>query len=122
MLRSLFGGASAAATTAGPATITAPELKQRLDAGDKLYLLDVRSSEEYAYDGRIAGSRLLPLPMLSLRLSELPKDMPIVCVCRSGNRSGVAAEQLARQGFSDVINLAGGMLGWARAGLPMQRG
>ncbi|NTU82254.1 MAG: rhodanese-like domain-containing protein [Chloroflexales bacterium] len=120
MLRSLFGGATA--TTAGPATITAPELKQRLDSGDKLYLLDVRSSEEYAHDGRIAGSHLLPLPMLSLRLNELPKDTPIVCVCRSGNRSGVAAEQLARQGFSDVINLAGGMIGWARAGLPMQRG
>jgi rhodanese-related sulfurtransferase len=120
MFRSLFGGATA--TTAGPATIIAPELKRRLDAGERLYLLDVRSSEEYAHDGRIAGSHLLPLPMLSLRLNELPKDTPIVCVCRSGNRSGVAAEQLARQGFSDVINLAGGMLGWARAGLPMQRG
>lgn len=120
MLRSLFGGA--ATTTAGPATITAPELKRRLDAGDKLYLLDVRSSEEYAHDGRIAGSHLLPLPMLSLRLNELPKGTSIVCVCRSGNRSGVAAEQLVRQGFSDVINLDGGMIGWSRAGLPMQRG
>ncbi|MFV9503912.1 MAG: rhodanese-like domain-containing protein [Oscillochloridaceae bacterium umkhey_bin13] len=119
MFRALFGGQSATPPTA---TITAPELKRRLDAGEKIYLLDVRSSEEYAHDGHIAGSHLLPLPMLSLRLEELPKDAPIVCVCRSGNRSGVAAEQLARQGFSDVINLTSGMMGWARAGLPMKRG
>jgi rhodanese-related sulfurtransferase len=123
MLRSIFGGANAApATASAPAAITAPELKGRLDAGERLYLLDVRSSEEYAHDGRIAGSHLLPLPMLALRLDELPKDAPIVCICRSGNRSGVAAEQLARQGFTNVINLSGGMVGWARAGLPMQRG
>jgi rhodanese-related sulfurtransferase len=120
MFRNLFGGA--AAPTAGLATITAPELKQRLDRGEKLFLLDVRSSEEYAHDGRIAGSHLLPLPVLSLRLAELPKDTPIVCVCRSGNRSGVAAEQLARQGFANVTNLTGGMIGWQRAGLPTQRG
>jgi rhodanese-related sulfurtransferase len=118
MFRSLFGGPAAT----GPAAISAPELKQRLDAGERLYLLDVRSSEEYAHDGRIAGAYLLPLPMLALRLSELPQDTPIVCVCRSGNRSGVAAEQLARQGFANVLNLSGGMLGWQRAGLPTQRG
>lgn len=118
MFRNLFGGKSAAAV----ATINAPELKRRLDAGERLYLLDVRSAEEYAHDGHIAGSHLLPLPMLSMRLDELPRDTPIVCVCRSGNRSGVAAEQLARQGFSDVINLGGGMVGWARAGLPTKRG
>jgi rhodanese-related sulfurtransferase len=119
MFRNLFGGASAAS---GVAAIAAPELKRRIDAGERLYLLDVRSSEEYAQDGRIAGSHLVPLPMLAMRLSELPKDQPIICICRSGSRSGVAAEQLARQGFKDVINLNGGMMGWARAGLPMQRG
>lgn len=120
MFRSLFGGPAASVT--GPAAITAPELKQRLDSGERLYLLDVRSSDEYAHDGRIAGSHLLPLPLLSMRLSELPKDATIVCVCRSGNRSGVAAEQLAREGFSNAINLSGGMIGWQRAGLPTQRG
>jgi rhodanese-related sulfurtransferase len=119
MFRALFGGNSSAPAIA---TINASDLKQRLDAGEKLYLLDVRSSEEYAHDGHIAGSHLLPLPMLSMRLEELPKDAPIVCVCRSGNRSGVAAEQLVRSGFKDVINLGGGMMGWARAGLPMKRG
>lgn len=119
MLRSLFGARSASSAVA---TITVPELKRRIDAGERLYLLDVRSADEYAYDGHIVGAHLLPLPMLSLRLNELPKDTPIICVCRSGNRSGVAAEQLARHGFSDVTNLTGGMLDWARSGLPMKRG
>jgi rhodanese-related sulfurtransferase len=119
VFRSIFGGPAASA--AAPTAITAPELKQRLDAGERLFLLDVRSSEEYIHDGRIAGSHLLPLPMLSMRLGELPKDTPIVCVCRSGSRSGVAAEQIARQGFANVINLSGGMIGWSRAGLPTQR-
>lgn len=123
MFRSIFDGASAApVTSTAPTTITAPELKRRIDARERIFLLDVRSSEEYTYDGRIAGSHLLPLPMLATRLNELPSDTTIVCVCRSGNRSGVAAELLARQGFDEVINLGGGMIGWARAGLPMQRG
>lgn len=123
MFRSIFGANSAApAAQTAPATITAPELMRRIAAGERLYLLDVRSSEEYAHDGRIAGSHLLPLPALAMRLDELPRDTPIVCVCRSGSRSGVAAELLARQGFGEVLNLAGGMIGWARAGLPLQRG
>lgn len=119
MLRNLFGQRAATPATSN---INVSELKQRLDAGERLYLLDVRSAEEYRDDGHIAGSHLLPLPALSMRLEELPRDMPIVCVCRSGNRSGVAAEQLARQGFSDVINLSGGMMAWSRAGLPAKRG
>lgn len=121
MFRSIFGGHSPA-TTPAIDEINVRELKRRMDAGERLFLLDVRSSEEYAYDGHIAGSHLLPLPMLALRLDELPKDTPIICVCRSGNRSGVAAEQLARQGFGDVANLTGGVISWARAGLPLKRG
>lgn len=119
MLRNLFGPRNATPATS---TMTVGELKQRLDAGERLYLLDVRSAEEYREDGHIAGSHLLPLHALSMRYEELPRDVPIVCVCRSGNRSGVAAEQLARQGFSEVINLTGGMMAWSRAGLPAKRG
>jgi rhodanese-related sulfurtransferase len=117
VFRNFFGGSSAAI-----ASISAPELKQRLDAGEKLYLLDVRSDEEYRQDGRIAGAHLVPLPVLSMRVGDLPKDTPIVCICRSGSRSSLAADQLARQGFAEVINLNGGMMAWARAGLPMKRG
>lgn len=119
MLRNLF-----AARPIDPATaaITPLELKRRLDDGEPLYVLDVRSAEEFGHDGRIAAAHLTPLPVLDQRLAELPRDATIVCVCRSGQRSGQAAAHLSRRGFTSVLNLTGGMQAWARAGLPVQRG
>jgi rhodanese-related sulfurtransferase len=103
------------------AEVTPQEVQQRLARNESLLLLDVREPPEYA-DAHIAGSTLIPLGQLSLRLNELPRDQPIVTVCRSGNRSGVAARLLARAGFPPVQNLRGGIVAWARGGLPLQRG
>lgn len=97
--------------------IDAHTLQQRLNNGEDLTLIDVRTSGEYEYDGHIPGSRLLPLGALMQRAGELPKDKPVVCVCRSGARSYSACEQLGRMGFDNVINLHGGMIAWKRAGL-----
>ena len=119
MFRNFFGSPKSNPTVTA---ITPAALKRRLDASEPLYLLDVRSSEEYAYDGHIAGARLLPLPLLALRVGDLPKDVPIVCICLSGSRSSMAATQLARQGFPTVLNLTGGMGAWKHAGLPVKRG
>lgn len=94
------------------------DLFAQLQTGHAPLLVDVRSPEEYQFDGHIEGSRLLPLPVLMQRSGELPKDKPIICVCRSGNRSQVACEQLAAMGFTDLANLSGGMLDWQRRGLP----
>lgn len=113
---------SAALSNALSNALSVAELKQRLDDGEQLHVIDVRSAAEFAHDGRIAAARLLPLPVLSERMSELPHDVPIVCVCRSGQRSGLAVEMLARHGFTNALNLTGGMQAWARAGLPTQRG
>ena len=125
MFRSLFGSQPTAAPVGpGPLnikSITAPELNERLQNGEKLLLVDVRTTPEYAYEGHIAGARLLPLNMLPKRASELPKDAAIICICRSGNRSQAACEQLAHMGYEDVTNLAGGMFGWRRAGLPIEK-
>jgi rhodanese-related sulfurtransferase len=98
--------------------INAAELKQKLDANEPIVMIDVRTPGEYEYDGRIAGSRLIPLSMLTARVNEIPKDKTVVCVCRTGSRSYTACEILANQGFADVINLSGGIFGWRRAGLP----
>jgi rhodanese-related sulfurtransferase len=103
------------------ATITADELQQRLAQGDKLTLLDVREPAEYA-EAHLKGSRLIPLDQLSVRLGDIPTDRPVIAVCRSGNRSGVAADLLQRAGYTNVLNLTGGMLDWTRRGLPVQRG
>jgi rhodanese-related sulfurtransferase len=100
--------------------IDAHQLAEMMENRDDLVLLDVRTPGEYEYDGRIDGSQLIPLSILATSLDQLPKDKPIVCICRSGNRSHTACEHLSVNGFSDIYNLAGGMMGWRRAGLPHQ--
>ena len=79
--------------------------------------LDVRERAEWAA-GRIAGALHVPLAELQHRFDELPRDRPIVCVCRSGGRSALATQALARAGL-EIANLAGGMKGWVAAGLPI---
>ena len=101
--------------------ITPAELEQRLAAGERLTLLDVRETYEYT-EAHLKGSLLIPLDQLALRLAEVPKDKPVVAVCRSGNRSGVAAGLLQRAGYTVVLNLKGGLVEWTRQGVPVQRG
>ncbi|MFZ0662068.1 MAG: molybdopterin-synthase adenylyltransferase MoeB [Acidobacteriaceae bacterium] len=87
------------------------ELKQRLDNKDGLFVLDVREPFEY----KIAniGATLIPLGELQAREGELDKDREIVVHCKTGGRSQRAAELLAKDGFKNVWNLAGGITGWA---------
>lgn len=119
MLQKIFGfGRSPHA--AQVQKITPQELNQRLQSGEKLVIVDVRSPQEYRQDGHIHGSRLIPLGELSQKSQKLPQDQPIVCVCRSGSRSQFACEQLVGQGFSSVTNLVGGMVAWRRAGLQFE--
>lgn len=93
--------------------ITATELKQRLDAGDNPFILDVREPFEY----KIAqiGGTLIPLNELPQRLNEIPKDREIVVHCKMGGRSQRAAEYLSNAGYPRVLNLSGGIVGWASA-------
>ena len=112
MLQTLFGSR----TTSRIPQVGAEELYQLIDKN--LLIVDVRSPREYQYDGHIVGSRLLPLPALMQRIDELPQDQQLVFVCRSGNRSQVACEQLDRLGHDKVKNFRGGMIAWKRAGLP----
>ncbi len=119
MFQSLFGS-NRVTTAPRVASLTVNELYDQLQETNDYVLLDVRTPGEYEYDGHIEGSRLLPLQVLGQRLNELPTDRPIVIVCRSGNRSYVACEQLMRIGFDNVINLSGGMIAWKLAGLPFK--
>ncbi len=92
--------------------ITVNELKERLDAGEDLNLIDVR--EEYEYDEQNLGGQLIPLGELPDRIDEIEnlKDEEVIVQCRSGNRSGKAKVFLESQGFTNVRNLTGGMLAW----------
>jgi rhodanese-related sulfurtransferase len=93
--------------------ITVEELKKRLDAGEKLNIVDVREPHENA-DFNIGGT-LIPLGnILSMQIDELEdlKDKEVICYCRSGNRSGQACMFLDAMGFKNTKNLVGGMLSW----------
>jgi molybdopterin/thiamine biosynthesis adenylyltransferase/rhodanese-related sulfurtransferase/molybdopterin converting factor small subunit len=91
--------------------MTARELKERLDRGESIVVVDVREPQEYQIN-RIAGSRLIPLGELPQRYEELDRNAAIVCQCKSGARSAKATAFLRGIGFKNVRNLAGGILGW----------
>jgi adenylyltransferase/sulfurtransferase len=91
--------------------ITSVELKQRLDRGDKLRIVDVREPNEYQIN-RIAGSVLIPLGEVPRRYNELNPDEEIVVQCKMGGRSAKAADFLRSVGFKRVLNLKGGILDW----------
>ena len=81
-------------------------------------LVDVRRDDEFRAE-HVPGSLHLPLDVLAARAGELP-DGPLVLVCRSGDRSAMAADALAGAG-RDAVSLAGGVTAWARAGLPLEK-
>jgi adenylyltransferase/sulfurtransferase len=108
----LRGQETAAMPAAGTADITVEELKQRLDRGEKVFVLDVRNPEEYQIC-QLPGSKLLPLPDLQRRFGELPKDQEMVVHCKSGMRSAKAIAFLKQQGFNKLRNVKGGITAWA---------
>ena len=92
--------------------ITPQQLKARLDAGEDLFLLDVR--EVHERDICNIGGELIPKDTVENNLDRIPRDTEIIVYCRSGGRSDwVARELVGRHGFSKVSNLAGGMLRWS---------
>ncbi len=94
-------------------TITADEVKFRLDSGEKLNLVDVREPHENT-EFNIGGT-LVPLGKVqTMQIDEIDnlKNDEVIVYCRSGNRSGQAALMLETFGFTDVKNLTGGMLAW----------
>lgn len=94
-------------------TITAEEVKARIDTGEKLNIIDVREPYENAEFN--IGGELVPLGTIqSFQLDDLEpyKNEELIVYCRSGNRSGQACLMLETVGFTNVKNLTGGMLNW----------
>jgi hydroxyacylglutathione hydrolase len=97
------------------------ELARELAAGDGLGVLDVRNDGEWA-GGHIEGAVHVMAGQVAERLDELPdRGRPLAVVCGTGYRSTVAASVLQRHGFDRVLNVAGGMTAWHKAGLPTVR-
>lgn len=89
---------------------------------DQVRIVDVREPEEWDGElGHIPGAELVPLPTVRAHFQRHDENQLIVLVCRSGGRSGRAAEQLSGMGFTHLINMAGGMIQWNAARLPVER-
>lgn len=113
ILSNLFPGVARGADEVAPA-----EARRRQAAGG--VLIDVREPSEWR-NGHAPGAALIPLGELPTRLGEVPRDREVLLICRSGNRSGQAQRLLQARGYTRVVNVAGGMLAWERAGLPVER-
>jgi molybdopterin/thiamine biosynthesis adenylyltransferase/rhodanese-related sulfurtransferase len=91
--------------------ITVTELKQRIDAGEAPFILDVR--EPFEYQIANIGGKLIPQGEVPQRLSEIDRDREVVVQCKSGGRSQRIAEFLKQAGYPKVVNLAGGIIAWS---------
>ncbi len=98
--------------------LSAAEVKQKLDRGEKYVLLDVREKEEYR-DGHLDGALSLPRSFLEIRVEEAIPDYstPIIAYCAGGTRSLIAGRTLREMGYQNVISMSGGFTGWKNAGL-----
>jgi adenylyltransferase/sulfurtransferase len=93
--------------------ITAAELKQRMDAGDDIQLIDVRQPDEYAF-AKIEGAKLIPLGELMNRMDEIDESRETVVHCHAGGRSARAIDAMQRAGFKgELKNLKGGITAWS---------
>ncbi len=103
--------------------IQAQELKNKMDQKEKLILVDCRELAEWQ-SGKIPGAIFLPLSEFPEQVESKLKDknIQIILQCRSGKRSMQAAYFLEEQGFSDLTNLEGGILGWNEEGYPTEPG
>lgn len=92
--------------------ITAQQVKERLDKGNKLFIVDVRTKEEYA-EGHVPGSYLIPYDEIETQVAQLPqkKNTDVVVYCRSGRRSEIAAKSLISLGYTNVADM-GAVSNW----------
>jgi rhodanese-related sulfurtransferase len=100
--------------------IDVTELRRRLGAEPKPYLLDVREPWEYLA-GHVPGAELIPLGELEQRVSEVPRNRAVLAICHSGVRSLAAAGYLRQLGYRDVSNVDGGTAAWIERGYPTER-
>lgn len=92
-------------------TIPAADLRQRMESGESIALLDVREDDERA-ERAIDGSAFIPLGELSERTVEIPTERPLYIHCKAGGRSLKAIELLSELGFKDMVNVEGGIDAW----------
>ncbi len=94
-------------------TITVEELKNRIDAGEKLHIIDVREPAEYQEYN--IGAKLIPLgKIMGMELDEIDdlRNEELIIHCKAGSRSMQACMMLEQAGFTNVVNVTGGAMAW----------
>jgi rhodanese-related sulfurtransferase len=99
------------------------DVRARLDRGERFHFVDVREDSEFAVD-RAAGARHIGRGVLERDIETLipDKDAPIVLYCGGGFRSALAADNLQKMGYRNVLSMDGGIRAWREAGYPIERG
>lgn len=111
-------GSHAPVEVADATEFDAAALQARLEAGEKVFLLDVRNPDELVEHGQIEGAVNIPIDELEARINEVPEGMPIVTYCMRGGRASRAADTLRQAGRTDPIEY-GGITAWKEAGNPV---
>jgi hydroxyacylglutathione hydrolase len=97
--------------------ISPEELAERLGHERDLLVLDVREPAEWT-EGHVPDARHIPMRQVSARLAEVPRDRRVAVICAGGARSSLVGSMLLERGYTDLVNVWGGMTAWAQAGLP----
>jgi len=95
--------------------LEAHQLADMLSQNTDIQVVDIRQPAEVS-SGTVPGAEVMPMHTIPLRIEEIKQDKPVVLVCRSGARSAQACMFLLQNGFENVFNLRGGMMGWAGSG------
>jgi len=109
----LVGLMSAVVQASGVRNVDSPTAQEMLKEHAEIYLLDVRTPQEY-FQTRLAGAHLIPIDEFLVRIEEVPTDRPLLIYCTVGARSSQVAEYLARKGYPDVYDLRGGIEAWSK--------
>lgn len=105
----------------GIPSVDVAEARRRLEDDPRTVVVDVREPNEFSVV-RIDGAALFPISTFALRYPSLPRDRQLLVICAAGSRSLAATAHLLRNGWTEVVNVAGGMDAWQRAGFPIRTG
>jgi rhodanese-related sulfurtransferase len=111
---------AALALAAGYKDIGSREAQALLGKTKNVYVLDVRTPDEYR-QAHLNAAVLIPVNEIERRINEVPKNRPVLVYCAVGSRSAMVARLLAGKGYREVYNLSDGIVGWYRSGLPIER-
>ncbi|MFQ5724615.1 MAG: rhodanese-like domain-containing protein [Terriglobia bacterium] len=102
--------------------LTIEQVKEKLDTGEKLRLVDVREAEEYAR-GHLPGAASVCKGILERDIEKLvpATETPVVLYCGGGYRSALAADNLKKMGYQNVASMRGGWRAWSAAGFPTEK-